>query len=117
MGVVGAVSVSASSGSARDLAASRATRVFVSHAYPTPLSPALDFTLSILEGKAAVRARECKGAIKGDVLLAGLDGDSAPLDPSRFERLDQANALRVILCHHNRRTIASGFTHAPSDSR
>jgi hypothetical protein len=61
-------------------------RVFVSHAYPTPLSPPLDFSLSILEGEAAVRARMRKGPIKGAVLLAGMEGDSAPMDAHRFER-------------------------------
>ena len=54
--------------------------VFVSHAYTTPLSPPLDFSLSILEGEAAVRARRRKGPISGDIVLAGLEGDSAPLD-------------------------------------
>ena len=39
--------------------------MFVSHAYPTPLSPPLDFSLSILEGEAAVRARRRKGPIRG----------------------------------------------------
>jgi hypothetical protein len=63
-------------------------RVFVSHAYPTPFSPALDFTLSILEGAAAVDARRRKGPITGEILLAGLEGDSAPMDARRFERAD-----------------------------
>lgn len=62
--------------------------VFVSHAYTTPLSPPLDFSLSILEGEAAVRARRRKGPIRGDIVLAGLEGDSAPLDSGRFERPD-----------------------------
>jgi hypothetical protein len=61
-------------------------QVFVSHAYPTPFSPPLDFSLSILEGEEAVEARRRKGAITGRVLLAGIEGDSAPLDPRRFER-------------------------------
>jgi hypothetical protein len=61
-------------------------QVFVSHAYPTPFSPPLDFSLSILEGEEAVEARRRKGPITGRVLLAGLEGDSAPLDPRRFER-------------------------------
>jgi hypothetical protein len=61
-------------------------QVFVSHAYPTPYSPPLDFTLSILEGEAAVDAHSRKGPIRGDVLLAGIDGESAPLDPQRFTR-------------------------------
>jgi hypothetical protein len=61
-------------------------QVFVAHAYPTPLSPPLDFTLSILEGQAAVDARRRKGPIKGRVLLAGVEGDSFPLDVSRFRR-------------------------------
>jgi hypothetical protein len=71
------------------VAAARAAgipQVFVSHAYPTPLSPPLDFTLSILEGEAAVRARERKGPIRGDVLLAGVEGESAAMDATRFER-------------------------------
>jgi hypothetical protein len=61
-------------------------QVFVSHAYPTPFSPSLDFTLSILEGEAAVEARKRKGPIRGAVLLAGLGGESTPLDPCRFVR-------------------------------
>jgi len=63
-------------------------QVFVAHAYPTPFSPPLDFTLSILEGEAAVDARERKGPVKGDILLAGLEGDSVPLDPGRLNRSD-----------------------------
>jgi len=62
--------------------------VFISHAYPTPLSPQLDFSLSILEGEAEMRARARKGPIKGGVVLAGLEGDSAPLDTRRFERAE-----------------------------
>jgi hypothetical protein len=62
--------------------------VFISHAYPTPFSPPLDFSLSILEGEAEVDARRQRGPIKGEILLAGLEGDSAPLDLRRFERPD-----------------------------
>ena len=61
-------------------------QVFVSHAYPTPFSPPLEFSLSILEGEEAAQARRRKGPIKGEVLLAGLEGESAPLDPRRVER-------------------------------
>ena len=61
-------------------------QVFVSHAYPTPFSPPLDFTLSILEGEAAVEARQRKGPIRGRILLAGIEGDSVPLDPQRLSR-------------------------------
>lgn len=60
--------------------------VFISHAYPTPFSPALDFSLSILGGDAEVCARRRRGAIRGQVLLAGVEGDSAPLDATRFGR-------------------------------
>ena len=70
-------------------AAARARRiptVFISHGYPTPLSPVLDFSLSILEGEAEVQARSRKGPIKGRVVFAGLEGDSAVLDATRFER-------------------------------
>jgi hypothetical protein len=63
-------------------------QVFVAHAYPTPFSPPLDFTLSILEGEQAVEARRLKGTIAGRVVLAGLEGESAPLDPRRIERVD-----------------------------
>jgi len=65
-------------------------QVFISHAYPTPFSPALDFTLSILEGEAAVQARRRRGPIRGRVLLAGIEGDSAPIDPGRFSRVRPA---------------------------
>lgn len=70
-------------------AAARARRIptiFVSHAYPTPFSPPLEFTLSILEGEAEVDARRRKGAVKGDVVFAGVEGESAQLDVQRFER-------------------------------
>ena len=65
-------------------------RVFVSHAYPTPFAPVLDFSLSILEGDAAVRCRMRKGPVKGEIVLAGVEGDSAPLDVGRFERTEPA---------------------------
>ena len=61
-------------------------RIFVSHAYPTPFSPALDFDLSILEGEAALRSRMRRGPIRGEIVLAGVEGESAPLDVGRFER-------------------------------
>ena len=61
-------------------------RVFVSHAYPTPFSPPLNFNLSILEGEAAVRSRMRRGPVGGDIVLAGVEGESAPLDPERFDR-------------------------------
>jgi hypothetical protein len=61
-------------------------QIFIAHAYPTPFSPPLRFTLSILEGEGAVRARREKGAIIGDVLLAGVEGRSAPMDATRFRR-------------------------------
>jgi hypothetical protein len=60
--------------------------VFVSHAYPNAISPPLDFSVSILEGEAAIQAHDGKGAIRGHVALAGLEGPSLPLDPGRFER-------------------------------
>lgn len=66
--------------------ASATPQVFVSHAYPTPFSPPLDFSLSILEGQAAVRARQRWGPIKGAVLLAGVEGDSGVMDPCRLVR-------------------------------
>ena len=40
------------------------------------------------KAKAAVDARRRKGPIKGAVLLAGVEGDSAPLDAPRFARPD-----------------------------
>lgn len=60
--------------------------VFVSHAYTTSVSPPLDFSLSILEGAAAVRAYERKGPVKGAVFLAGVEGTSLPMDPMRLRR-------------------------------
>jgi len=61
-------------------------QVFVSHAYPTYLSPPLDFTLSILEGEAAVEARRRKGPIRGSVVLGGVEGASMPMDAARVLR-------------------------------
>jgi hypothetical protein len=62
------------------------SQIFVAHAYPTAISPPLDFSLSILEGEAAVEARRRKGLIKGAVVLAGVEGDSQPMDASRLVR-------------------------------
>jgi hypothetical protein len=61
-------------------------QIFVAHAYPTAISPPLDFSLSILEGAAAVEARQHKGPIKGAVVLAGVEGESQPMDASRLLR-------------------------------
>ncbi len=60
--------------------------IFASHAYTTPVSPALRFDLSILEGQAALASFQAKGPIRGAVVFRGIDGDSVPLDPRRFER-------------------------------
>jgi len=87
----GAVMVSGDSNpeEAGFIAAARALdipQVFVAHAYPTPFSPPLDFTLSILEGEQAVEERRVKGPITGQIVLAGVEGESAPLDPRRIQR-------------------------------
>ena len=60
--------------------------IFISHAYPTPFSPPLAFDLSILGGQAEVDARRRRGAIAGEILLAGLEGESRSLDATQFER-------------------------------
>jgi len=60
--------------------------IFISHAYPTPFSPPLAFNLSILGGQAEVDARRRRGAITGEVLLVGLEGESISLDATQFER-------------------------------
>ena len=61
-------------------------QIYASHAYPTPFSPPLDFTLSILEGEAAVQGHRRKGPIAGRILQVGLEGESAPMDVGRLER-------------------------------
>jgi hypothetical protein len=61
-------------------------QIFVAHAYPTAITPPLNFSLSILEGEAAVEERRRKGPITGAVVLAGVDGDSQPMDASRLRR-------------------------------
>jgi hypothetical protein len=60
--------------------------IFISHAYPTPFSPPLVFNLSILGGQAEADARRRRGASAGEILLAGLEGDSISLDVTQFER-------------------------------
>lgn len=60
--------------------------IFISHAYPTPFSPPLAFSLSILGGQAEADARRKKAASAGDILLAGLEGESMSLDVTQFER-------------------------------
>jgi hypothetical protein len=46
-------------------------QIYASHAYPTPFSPPLDFTLSILEGEAAVQGHRRHGPITGRILQVG----------------------------------------------
>jgi hypothetical protein len=60
--------------------------IFASHAYTTPVSPPLRFDLSILEGQAALASFEAKGPVRGTTVFRGIDGESVPLDPKRFER-------------------------------
>jgi len=60
--------------------------IFISHAYPTPFSPPLAFNLAILGGQAEADARRKRGASAGEILLAGLEGESMSLDVRQFER-------------------------------
>jgi hypothetical protein len=61
-------------------------QIFVAHAYPTAISPPLDFSVSILEGEAAVESRRRKGPIKGAIILAGVEGESQAMDGTRLTR-------------------------------
>lgn len=58
--------------------------IFMSHAYPTPVSPRLQFTLSILEGEAALQRYQAKGAVVGDVMFCGAEGASAPMEAGKL---------------------------------
>jgi hypothetical protein len=60
--------------------------IFISHAYPTPFSPPLAFNLSILGGQAEADARRGRGASTGEIVLAGLEGESKSLNVTQFER-------------------------------
>jgi hypothetical protein len=60
--------------------------IFVSHAYTTSVSPPLNFSLSVLEGEAALAAHARKGPVKGSVHLSGVPGPSYPMDASRLQR-------------------------------
>jgi hypothetical protein len=69
-------------------AASRSLDVpstFISHAYPTAQSVAVDFDLSLLEGEAAAASRRLLGSMRGEVFFVGLEGDSRPMDATCFE--------------------------------
>lgn len=58
--------------------------VFISHSYPTPESIPLDFSLSVLEGSAAVDAHRQNGPIRGGICLGSLSGPSAAMEPGRL---------------------------------
>jgi hypothetical protein len=60
--------------------------VFASHAYPTMASPPLDFDLAIVEGETALDVYRRQGRVRAKVCFAGVGGESAPLDASRFRR-------------------------------
>jgi len=74
--------------------------LFVSHTLPSPYAPALDFDLSILEGEAALAARQRIGPVRGDVFFGGLEGASAPMDSSRLGRLDTVGLFLPKLVNH-----------------
>lgn len=58
--------------------------IFLSHAFPTPVSPRLRFTLSILEGEAALERYQSKGPVEGDVMFCGAEGTSKPMDAQKL---------------------------------
>ena len=58
--------------------------IFMSHAYPTPVSPRLQFTLSILEGEAALERYQAKGPVEGDVMFCGAEGTSKPMEADKL---------------------------------
>ena len=58
--------------------------IFLSHAITTPVSPRLRFTLSILEGEAALERYQAKGPVTGDVLFCGAEGTSKPMDTEKL---------------------------------
>ena len=58
--------------------------IFMSHAYPTPVSPRLRFTLSILAGEAALESYQSKGPVQGDVMFCGAEGASKPIDAEKL---------------------------------
>lgn len=60
--------------------------IFVSHAYPTSVSPRLNFDLSILPGLAALDTYKKKGDVSGAVFLGGVEGESRPMQTSRLKR-------------------------------
>ena len=58
--------------------------IFLSHAFPTPVSPRLRFTLSILDGQAALERYQSKGPVTGDVLFCGAEGSSQSMDATKL---------------------------------
>jgi len=58
--------------------------IFMSHAYPTPVSPPLQFTLSILEGETALQRYQAKGPVEGDVMFCGAEGTSKPMEAQKL---------------------------------
>ncbi|MCH2114729.1 MAG: hypothetical protein MK171_07460 [Pirellulales bacterium] len=53
--------------------------IFISHAYPTAVSPRLRYTLSVLDGEAALKSYEKKGPVSGRVIFCGGEGESKPM--------------------------------------
>jgi hypothetical protein len=60
--------------------------IYVAHAPTHHLSPALDFTLAILDGEAALSAYRRKGSIRARCLFKGVEGRERPLDPQALTR-------------------------------
>ena len=64
--------------------ASGVPTIFISHAYPTAVSPPLRFTLSILDGEAARERYQAKGPVEGDVIFCGAEGTSKPMKAEKL---------------------------------
>ena len=60
----------------------------MSHAYPTPVSPRLNFTLSIIEGEAALERYQSKGPVAGEVLFCGAEGSSQSMRAQKLVSTD-----------------------------
>ena len=58
--------------------------IFMSHAYPTPVSPRLQFTLAILEGEAALERYQAKGHVEAEVMFCGAEGASKPMQAEKL---------------------------------
>lgn len=70
---------------------------YLQHAHVSPLFPPLNFSLSVLDSRAALDIYEAKGPRRGHVVFKGVDGDSLPIRLRKFTESDPKLTIGIVV--------------------